>query len=322
MRAILGRWQVLRAALGVIVFASIAQATLAASFDCRKAGTRDEKLICATPTLSALDDELGRVYSRRLRDVPDLAELRNSQVTWLQQRQACADAACIAAAYRQRLQVLGNLSMQLFAEHEVRANCITSVWNGERRLCTVDSIKPLGNVGELAMHAVSYCLSTATRKPDMKRCENIALYVFSQKPGEKNWALQVTYDDVQHGEPAISPDGAALYSHGTATLLYIPAGLEGTAHTNVSRHYVWTNNRWEPIDTDSWIADLGKRLPPNSEFWKGIWYDLTTLTTQVGVYRKSDPNCCPSGGVANVELTLNGTRFALKSFKLEKVPGT
>ncbi len=295
-----------------------AGATFAASFDCSKAATRDEKLICGNQTLSMLDDELGHVVSRRMREVSDPAELRYAQVEWLTKRKACADAACIEAAYKRRLGELANTLTQPIPEHEARTNCIMGAWSGERRSCTVSAVKKLGNVGELAIYAVHYCLSTPARKPDGKNCQNNAVYVFAQKPGDKNWALQVSYDDVRHEEPAITPEGVALHRHGAASILYIPARLDGTGNINVSRHYAWHNNRWELIDTDSWIADFKKRLPPGSEFWKGFWYELKTLTSHAGIYRKGDANCCPSGGIAKVELTLNGTRLALKSFTVEK----
>lgn len=295
-----------------------ASATFAASFDCTKAATRDEKLICSNQTLSVLDDELGRVYSRSMRDVPDPAELRHSQVDWLEKRKACTDAACIVAAYKRRLAELAGAPLRPIPEREVRTQCIMGAWSGERRSCTVSAVKKLGNVGDLAIHAVSYCLSTATRKPDLKNCQNKAVLVFSQKPGDKNWELQVSYDDVRHEEPALTPDGVALHQHGAASILYIPARLDGTGNINVSRHYAWNNKRWELIDTETWIAELRKRLPPGSEFWKGFWYDLKTLTSHVGVYRKGDANCCPSGGMARAELALSGTRFVLKAVTLEK----
>lgn len=296
-------------------------AAVAASFDCTKAATRDEKLICADPALSKLDDDLGRRYSGRLREVSDPAELRSTQIAWLEQRRTCVDIPCIEAAYRGRLAALTNLRTQSFPEREARSVCVTESgrkWQAEKHSCTVGTVTRLGVVGKLAMHAVSYCLLSGTRKPDAKKCEHNAITVFSHKPGDTHWVAQVSYDDVRHEEPALDPGGVALYRHGPAYILYLPARLDGTGSINVSRHYTWNNQRWELIDTDAWVADLKKRLPPGSEFWKGIWYDMKSLTSHVGIYRKGDGNCCPSGGIAKVSLALNGTRLVLKSFIVEK----
>lgn len=308
-------------AVMLLLLCLTAAAVQGASFDCAKAGTRDEKLICAIPVLSALDGELGRAYGSRMRETPDPAELRYAQIEWLAKRKACADAVCIEAAYKRRLAELTSVPAQPIPQRVARTNCIPGAWSGERRACVVGAVKTLGTVDTLAIHAMNYCLTDVTRKPDAKRCENNAVYVFSQKPGDANWALQVSYDDVRHEEPALKPDEVALYHHGAASILHIPGRLDGTGGINVSRYYAWSNQRWESIDTDTWIADLKKHLPPGSEFWKGFWYDLKSLTSHIGVYRKGDANCCPSGGIAKVELTLNGTRFALKSFTVEKSPG-
>ena len=60
----------------------------AASFDCRKATTSDEKAICASPELSAADEEMGRAYKTLLAAAsPEFtAEVREDQLAWIKQR--------------------------------------------------------------------------------------------------------------------------------------------------------------------------------------------------------------------------------------------
>ena len=85
-------------------------ASFAASFDCTKASTAIEKMICADSRLSRFDDELARRYadalSRAARD--DGARLRREQAAWLKYRDACdpADRSCVMARYRERLKSL------------------------------------------------------------------------------------------------------------------------------------------------------------------------------------------------------------------------
>jgi uncharacterized protein YecT (DUF1311 family) len=57
----------------------------AASFDCRNAGTPQEKAICASPTLSAEDDRLAAAYQAVLHAAPKamVAEIRDGQRAWL-----------------------------------------------------------------------------------------------------------------------------------------------------------------------------------------------------------------------------------------------
>ncbi len=76
----------------------------AASFDCAKATTKVEKLVCADIALSAQDDALAATYRQAASlTKPGDSEPKASQRAWLKQRNACADAKCVAAAYRARI---------------------------------------------------------------------------------------------------------------------------------------------------------------------------------------------------------------------------
>jgi len=87
------------------------QAAFAASFDCAKAVTQVEKLICSDPELSKLDDRLGADYkkatdlSRQQRGASLGVDpiLIQDQVEWLKSRNTCKDAACIKKSYTTRL---------------------------------------------------------------------------------------------------------------------------------------------------------------------------------------------------------------------------
>jgi len=77
----------------------------AASFDCAKAGTKVEKLICSTPSLSKLDSDLADIYKDALRKEP---ATRQEQVSWIKDRNKCADAACLETSYKERMDELTN----------------------------------------------------------------------------------------------------------------------------------------------------------------------------------------------------------------------
>ncbi len=95
----------LRRAAGALL-ALTATGGLAASFDCSKAATRQEQLICADAELSRLDSELGQRYAEARRSADDPAALRRAQREWLVQRNRCGDSDCLAAAYRERIAAL------------------------------------------------------------------------------------------------------------------------------------------------------------------------------------------------------------------------
>ncbi len=79
----------------------------AASFDCGKARTADEKAICADRTLSDLDTQMATLYGVRMQ-IPMLMGARGAaqdeQRAWLTERAACGDdGTCLRQVYQQRI---------------------------------------------------------------------------------------------------------------------------------------------------------------------------------------------------------------------------
>ncbi len=75
----------------------------AASFDCSKASTQVERLICADPTLSDLDDRLAQAY-RAAAGRPGADAVRAGQRRWLKEvRNRCQDISCLMEAYNARI---------------------------------------------------------------------------------------------------------------------------------------------------------------------------------------------------------------------------
>lgn len=74
-----------------------------ASFDCAKASTKVEKLICADRELSELDDRMANAYEWDTEGGDALPRFRGSQKAWLAKRNVCADADCIRQRYDERI---------------------------------------------------------------------------------------------------------------------------------------------------------------------------------------------------------------------------
>ena len=91
-----------------VALAAHAPAVTAASFPCAQAHSRAEKLVCGSPALSELDDTLARQYAgARVALQHAQACLAADQRAWLRTvRDVCPDAACLQAAYLNRLAVL------------------------------------------------------------------------------------------------------------------------------------------------------------------------------------------------------------------------
>lgn len=81
----------------------VAVSVQAASFDCGKATTKVEKMICADAELSKLDADLAIVYKTALQDKNQADSIRKKQKQWLKYRNCCTDATCVKTTYEMRL---------------------------------------------------------------------------------------------------------------------------------------------------------------------------------------------------------------------------
>lgn len=95
------------AILGLSVLGLVSlEVAQAASFDCSKARTRVEKLICHDPVISKLDSQLGKVYKSDLAKAnPDQKKmLITDELLWLKNmRDLCSTQTCFKHAYWTRL---------------------------------------------------------------------------------------------------------------------------------------------------------------------------------------------------------------------------
>jgi uncharacterized protein YecT (DUF1311 family) len=95
-------------ALLAIFFFGFAGAAFAVSFDCTNASSQVEKLICADPDLSRLDDELAAKY-RAVRRMGFFDSQVRSQRAWITKRNACNDKECVKALHESRIAELNEL---------------------------------------------------------------------------------------------------------------------------------------------------------------------------------------------------------------------
>jgi uncharacterized protein YecT (DUF1311 family) len=92
---------ILRLSLPTLLFI-LPSAAHSASFDCSKAATRVERMICGDPDLCYLDEQLDKAYARmRMFDVAGHVE---EQRRWLKEvRNACETTSCMHNAYATRI---------------------------------------------------------------------------------------------------------------------------------------------------------------------------------------------------------------------------
>ena len=75
-----------------------------ASFDCAKAKTKIDKLICSDARLSEADEKLTALYNEVLAKSPAPEDTKQQQLEWVKQsRNTCKDADCLEQAYTSRI---------------------------------------------------------------------------------------------------------------------------------------------------------------------------------------------------------------------------
>jgi uncharacterized protein YecT (DUF1311 family) len=315
-------------AFSVILGFGVATATHAASFDCAKAKSRSEVLICRTPELSRLDDQLMQAYRADLAVSPSPVNLTLAQRQWIADRDKgepvdnavtkfrplTADE--MAHDYADRLNAL---KAEIALATAARATTIAVADLGKR--CV-----PLGT--DPAKCAVSESGPVKGRAPFAP-----LWYQIQHEP-------EAGAEDIQQGvvvfeaagEGRLRPllwkflegayfDAPEFLASPAGPLLWLPGSDSGTGAFNEDVLYHPVSGRWRDLDLQTWKDDLARRLPPDKQVWKGVPYDFRDMTVDTYLWRPNDGNCCPTAGSAAVKLRIDGDRLAIASVKLSnKVP--
>lgn len=93
--------------IGLLFLAwACASGAQAASFDCSKARSVQERMICGDARLSEMDDRLAAAYTSALQASYSPEQVRTEQRQWVALRNRCSDPACLEEAYERRTAAL------------------------------------------------------------------------------------------------------------------------------------------------------------------------------------------------------------------------
>jgi uncharacterized protein len=74
-----------------------------ANFNCAKATTKVERMICADAQLSQLDSDMGEAYKKVYQMLEEKNLLRDTQRMWLKERETCETSDCISKSTKERI---------------------------------------------------------------------------------------------------------------------------------------------------------------------------------------------------------------------------
>ena len=108
--------------IALLALAFAAPLASAASFNCAKAVSPVEKMVCANPELSRLDDYLNGSYKRAVERVGDKLAMREWQRSWLKSGTLndCKTTECVKLAYGTRVKLLDDAVKSPWNGHYVR----------------------------------------------------------------------------------------------------------------------------------------------------------------------------------------------------------
>jgi uncharacterized protein len=90
--------------IGIAGVAAFSCALQAASFDCAKASTDVEKMICSDSAISQLDSDLGVAYKAAMDKAENKDLLKQEQRLWLKAKlNTCQNVGCLSDVYSQRI---------------------------------------------------------------------------------------------------------------------------------------------------------------------------------------------------------------------------
>ena len=298
-----------RALGGVLACVFAGLPAWAASFDCAKSGTAVEKRICADAALSAADEAMAAAFAEAVKAAPAPLSLRREQARWLvETRNKASDLGKVMAERAMELRSLAARSREIAAPRVLASlakECL-SVLDDVDGDCKVEEAGVVKGAPGPKLH---YQVQ-AYRKDDYQSAGAVVVLA-ETAPGQGIPLFWPGSDSAYFGAPLV-------FAHPAGALLDLPGNLDGTGHFSAETLYAWHGGAWREVDIESWAGAMGRRLPAGLEVWKGVYPDWKTMTAQTPLWRAGDGNCCPSGGMAYVNLGLRGEVVVLESMRVTK----
>jgi len=267
----------------------------AASFDCSKAELPLDKLICATPELSAKDDEMSAKYEAALAILSPEGQgiLRNGQRKWVKfVRTYCASRIgqptdslgggdskqCLASEYGNRLDQLDSAALKL-------GNIVFSRVD-EFQIVPSPADQEGGNRGHFGYCIRGYPRIDAPSSAEAKSWNETWRKWADECASENsdtgiNADFEYTFDVHLAQNRLISISGDAIgYFHGAGQPILTLSGLWNIAlpslHPLKAEDLFWSGSAWRQMIIKRCIAALSERLPAEKMPDDNSWNDTCT----------------------------------------------
>jgi uncharacterized protein len=296
-----------------------------ASFDCDKASTGAQKLICRAPSLRAVDLEVGKAFRAARLSAPDPDRLNLEQTSWTRDvRDRCTNEACLSKALAARAN-----GLQL--EKVERLTAIAKKVGYTRRALYSDLIIWPGDRGRSIAAFASQDSTQNSASPEAQADEDILVDIYVVDTASGNVLQRVTDKLPSVG---ITIRGLRFDTKDYTALLHAPSFGLLTAYTNASgcddnygtsiRVYSLIGQAIAPVIPEV-VTESGRSTChldcSGHEAYRTLRLDTATKTTFADVTVVEDTEmqsssdtpgeCVANGSQKEYSLHFDGSRYAI-----------
>lgn len=167
----------IRIATVVLIMTAYSIDIYAASFDCAKAKSRAEILICSDSELSSLDDDLAKIYSKAKSLASSPAEFKaQGEREWKKRETTCIDKQCLLAWYSQRRdQLLSVIDAQTSKPPPSLSTKDSAIITPKQNNAVVEKIIPPSSYEQKTYQIIDTGYYGCIDKENFKRIRNILM---------------------------------------------------------------------------------------------------------------------------------------------------
>jgi len=264
-------------------------------------------LLAAGPTAGQAPDTVEDAYRDALRQSPTPLSLKRDQDDWLSDPQA-RDPEYAADMTERRLAALRRTAGR---DLRLRTMAIRGDWTRE---CV-----------DLGLTGCGTSMGGYMNGPDGARLHWQLQGGATDEDGVRGGVLFMA-EGAEGLKPIAWAADAAVYDTprlvgGEQTYIVVPGVLAGSGGGRADAVFRWSGSDGAPrlteVDVWSWRDDLARRLPAGLAVWQGVRIDYDQLSARTPLWRPNDGNCCPTGGAARLDFSLEGDRLVLEDVRVE-----
>ena len=167
----------IRIAIVVLFMMAFSIEIYAASFDCAKAKSRAEILVCSDSELSSLDDDLAKIYLKAKSLASSPADFKaQGEREWKKRETTCIDKQCLLAWYSQRRdQLLSVINAQTSKPPPPQSAKDSAVIAQKQDNTIAEKITPPSTHGQKSYQIIDTGYYGCIDKENFKRLRNILM---------------------------------------------------------------------------------------------------------------------------------------------------